>query len=88
MTMKIIGGLLILFGLVDIGGSYAGLDVWTDWLGIELPEVIWNFTGYAEIGIGYFCFNLGSSTEAESPAEPDPAAESGTTAEADPPAEE
>ncbi|MFP6765455.1 MAG: hypothetical protein VB858_17640 [Planctomycetaceae bacterium] len=86
--MKIIGGLLIAFGLADFGGSWAGIDVWRDWFGIVLPEILWRFSAYAEIGIGYFCFNLGSSPEAESSEELAPAAEPGTTAEADPPAEE
>ena len=44
--MKIVGGLLIAFGLVDMIGSYTGLDVWGQWLHIELPELIWTFTAY------------------------------------------
>ena len=84
--MKIIGGFLICFGLVDIGGSYAGLDVWTDWIGIDLPEIIWNFTGYAEIGLGYLFINLGSMAETESSG--DPAAESDSTTDTEPPTEE
>jgi len=30
--MRIIGGLLIAFGLVDMIGSFTGLDVWGEWI--------------------------------------------------------
>ena len=56
--MKIIGGLLIAFGLLDMIGSFTGLDVWGEWIGVNLPEAIWSFTAYIEIGIGYLLFNL------------------------------
>ena len=58
--MRIIGGLLIAFGLVDMIGSFAGLDVWSDWIHVDLPEALWSFSAYIEIGLGYFLFNLGS----------------------------
>ena len=58
--MKIIGGLLIAFGLVDVIGSFAGLDVWGEWIGVNLPEAIWSFTAYIEMGLGYFLISLGS----------------------------
>ena len=58
--MKIIGGLLIAFGLVDLIGSFTGLDVWGEWIRVDLPEAIWSFTAYIEMGIGYFLFHLGS----------------------------
>lgn len=69
--MKLIGGLIIAFGLLDLIGSFTGLDVWGEWIGVTLPEVIWKYTSFIEIGIGYALFNLGSSEsaeEAESPA--------------------
>ncbi len=58
--MKIIGGLLIAFGLVDVVGSFAGLDVWGEWIGVNLPDAMWSFTAYIEMGLGYFLFRLGS----------------------------
>lgn len=72
--MRIIGGLVIAFGLLDMIGSYSGLDVWSDWLHVDLPEAIWQFSAYIEIGIGYFLFRLGSKSaksaeEASSPSE-------------------
>ena len=45
--MKIIGGILIAFGLVDR-------------IGVDLPEFIWYISGYVETGVGYFIYNLGS----------------------------
>ena len=70
--MKIIGGVFIAFGLLDLIGSFTGLDVWGQWVGINLPEIIWKFTAYIEMGVGYFLLTLGSddvekADEADSP---------------------
>ena len=54
--MKIIGVILILFGLADLIGSFMGFDLWGGYIGIELPEILWRFSAYIEIGIGYFLF--------------------------------
>ena len=63
--LKIIGGLFIAFGLVDMIGSFTELDVWGEWIGLDLPEAIWSFTAYIEMGIGYFLLNLGSNDTEE-----------------------
>jgi hypothetical protein len=63
--LKIIGGLLVAFGLVDMIGSFTGLDVWGEWIGVGLPEAIWSFTAYIEMGIGYFLLKLGSNDTEE-----------------------
>jgi hypothetical protein len=53
-------------GLIDFGGSYAGFDLWGGFFGIQLPELLWKFSAYIEMIIGYFLFNMGSgSDEAE-----------------------
>ena len=57
--MKIIGGVFIAFGLLDLIGSFTGLDVWGQWVGINLPEIIWKFTAYIEMGVGYFLLTPG-----------------------------
>jgi len=76
MAFKVIGGLLIAFGLLDMIGSWTGLDVWGQWIGVALPEIIWQFSAYIEIGIGYFLFNMGTDDEVEDDdAEPETAAE-------------
>ena len=65
--MKIVGIILIIVGVVDVGGSWLGFDLWY-FLGFDLPWIIWNFSGYIELGLGYFLFKLGSHTiEVEDP---------------------
>ena len=67
--MAIIGGLFILFGIVDLIGSFAGFDVWGDWIGVNLPDVIWRFTAYIEIGIGWLLVKGASGEPAQESAE-------------------
>jgi len=70
--MKILGLLLIVFGVVDLVGSYAEFDLWGGFIGVQLPEVIWKYSSFIEMGLGYFLFNLSknnSSSEASSEAE-------------------
>ena len=64
MALKIIGGILVLFGLADFIGSFAGFDLWGI-IGLQLPDLLWSFSAYIEMGLGYFLFNLGSGDEEE-----------------------
>lgn len=64
MILKIIGVLLIGFGLVDLLGSFAQFDLWGT-LGIQLPDIIWKFSAYIEIALGYFLFSIGGAEESE-----------------------
>ena len=61
MIVKIIGIAFIVFGLVDLIGSFVGFDVWTDFLRVNLPEIIWRFSAYIELALGYFLFKIGSN---------------------------
>ena len=61
--MKIVGIILIIVGIADVGGSFIGFDFWGDFIGIQLPYWIWYLSGYAELGIGFFLFNLGENDE-------------------------
>ncbi len=61
MIFKIIGGALIAWAILDFGLSYMGTDVWLDWLGVQLPELIYRFSAIIEGVIGFFLWNLGSS---------------------------
>jgi len=61
VAFKILGGLLVLFGIVDFGGSYAGFDLWTS-LGVSLPDIIWRFSAYIEIAAGYALMQVGNAT--------------------------
>jgi hypothetical protein len=63
IIVKILGILLIVFGLIDFGGSFAGFDLWGGFLGVQLPELLWKFSAYIEMIIGYFLFNLGSKSD-------------------------
>jgi hypothetical protein len=54
-----------LFGVVDLVGSFAGFDLWGT-LGIQLPEMIWKYSSYIEIAIGYGVMSFFSSDEEES----------------------
>lgn len=57
-AIKIIGILLIVFGLVDLIGSYASFDLWGS-IGIHLPDLLWKFSSYIEIAVGYGLMKLG-----------------------------
>ena len=61
--MKIAGILLIVFGLVDLVGSYLEFDLWGGFIGVQLPKVIWKYSSFIEMGLGYFIFSLGGSKD-------------------------
>lgn len=61
IALIIVGGLLIVFGLVDLIGSFAQFDLWGT-IGIQLPEIIWSFSAYIEIALGIFLCKLGFSS--------------------------
>ena len=60
--MKIAGIILIAIGLIDLIGSYMGFDLWGGFIGVELPELLWKYSSYIEIIIGYGLFSLGSKS--------------------------
>ena len=62
--MKILGILLILFGLVDLIGSFTGFDLWGT-IGIQLPDIIWQYSAYIEMIVGYGLMSLGGSGDEE-----------------------
>ncbi len=63
--MKIVGIILIVIGLIDLIGSYTGFDLWGGFIGIELPELLWTYSSYIEMIIGYFLFNMGAKDTEE-----------------------
>ncbi len=67
--MKIIGIILIAIGLIDFGGSYMGFDLWNDFIKVELPEMVWRYTSYIELIVGFLLFNSGSKSSKEEVAE-------------------
>ncbi len=58
--MKIVGIIIIAFGLADLIGSYTDFDLWGGFIGVDLPEVLWKYSSYIEIALGYFVMNMGS----------------------------
>ncbi len=67
-AVKIIGAIIFLFGVVDIGGSYMDFDLWGK-IGIQLPEMLWKYSSYIELALGAFLFNVGSDDEDEEESE-------------------
>jgi len=63
--MKYIGYALIAFGIADFGLSYGGTDLWGEVIGVQLPEVIWAYSGMiaAAIGYGFISFSSRLATE-------------------------
>lgn len=58
----VVGGLLVAFGVIDFVGSFFGLDVWRDWFGIRLPPLLWKFSPWIEMTIGYALIQAGSKS--------------------------
>ena len=58
--MTIAGIILIVFGVIDFGGSWFGFDLWGGFLGVDLPDLVWQFSAYAEIALGYFLMQMSS----------------------------
>lgn len=63
-VLKIIGALIFIVGIVDVGGSFMDFDLWGK-MGIQLPDILWKYSGYIELIIGGFLFNLGSGESEE-----------------------
>ncbi len=61
-AVKIIGAIIFLFGVVDIGGSYMDFDLWGK-IGIQLPEMLWKYSSYIELALGAFLFSMGSGDD-------------------------
>ena len=61
--MKYLGYALIAFGLADFGLSYADVDLWGEVIGVQLPEVIWQYSGIIEAAIGYGLVSLAGRGE-------------------------
>ena len=61
--MKIAGIILIVIGFIDFGGTWIGFDLWGGFFGVDLPELVWTFTAYAEGAAGYFLMTLESESD-------------------------
>ena len=62
--MKIIGVILILWGIADFGLSWIDRDLYLE-IGINVPDWLWQWTAWIAIGIGSVIFSLGKPNEEE-----------------------
>lgn len=60
--MKIIGALLIIWGIADIALSWVGTDLYWE-IGISVPAIIYPFTPFIAMTIGYGLYSIGVSEE-------------------------
>jgi hypothetical protein len=63
--MKIVGIIVIVFGIADIGISYLGGDLWGEYIGVQLPDLIWSYSGFIEVAIGYGLMKLAGKGQDE-----------------------
>ena len=62
--MKIVGIILIVWGIADLGLNWAGTDLYWK-IGIELSEGIYPFTHWIAMGIGYAIYSIGKPSDEE-----------------------
>ena len=52
-------------GVVDLIGSYADFDVWTDFIGVQLPDIIWRYSAWIEIALGFLLIKIGMAASSK-----------------------
>ena len=60
--MKIAGYLFIGLGIVDVGLSWIGIDLYWE-IGINLPDWLYPWTAWIALGIGGAIFSIGKEEE-------------------------
>jgi hypothetical protein len=60
--MKIIGIILIIWGIADFALSWMETDLYFE-IGIMLPDIIYPFTAWIAMGIGFAIFSMDKSKE-------------------------
>ena len=68
MIFKIIGGLLVAWGVLDIAMSWGGTDIWFEWLGIDLwsiNQLLGKYIAWVEILAGSLIWGLGNKAVPE-----------------------
>ena len=61
---KIVGVILILWGIADFGLSWVGTDLYWE-IGINLPDWLYPWTAWIALGIGFAIFSIGKEEEEE-----------------------
>ena len=62
LIMKVIGVILILWGIADFGLSWTGVDIYWE-IGINVPSWLYPWTAYIVGIIGYAIFAMGEPSE-------------------------
>lgn len=63
--LKIIGFLLIAMGIVDfVGDRFMDFDLWS-YIGIQLPNIIWQYSAMIEGGLGLLLTSIGGGGDNE-----------------------
>ena len=52
--IKIIGIFLLAIGLIDLLGTYADFDLWGEFIGVKLPDILWQYSAFIEIGLDIY----------------------------------
>lgn len=60
--MRVIGIIIVLWGFVDFGMSYAGTDVYYDWLGVDVGE-LYPYTHWIAFAVGGVISWIGGSQD-------------------------
>ena len=70
--LKIIGGIIIAWGVLDFGLSWMGTNLYSE-IGIQLPDVIYSYTALIAIGLGSVINFIGKerTTEKDNTAQKD-----------------
>ena len=66
--MKIIGVIIILWGIADFGLSWMGTDLYGE-IGINLPAWLYPFTAYIAAALGYGLYALGDKKSVDEESE-------------------
>ena len=61
IVIKIIGYVLIVWGVADFGLSYAGIDLWWNIFGIALEGAVYEYSGMAAIIVGFLLTRVDGS---------------------------
>ncbi len=61
--LRLLSYFFFTLGVIDIALSYFRIEIWNDWLQINLPEILANWSGIIEIVIGYSFYYSSKSKE-------------------------
>ena len=59
--MQFLGVLLVGWGILDFAMDKSGTDIYYDWLGIYLPDWLYNWSPWIAVTIGLAVFRAGQA---------------------------